>query len=131
MGSVILPHLHSAWHVDQSILSEDDRLVIIRFGKDGHPDCLRQDDVLAKIAEKVKNFAVIYLCDIDEVPDFNSMYELYDPMTIMVCAATRMFAQRVWLVADRCFLQFFFRNKHMMCMSQRLVIVDSQLTSSR
>lgn len=85
MGSVILPHLHSAWHVDQSILSEDDRLVIIRFGKDGHPDCLRQDDVLAKIAEKVKNFAVIYLCDIDEVPDFNSMYELYDPMTIMVC----------------------------------------------
>ena len=88
MGSVILPHLHSAWHVDQSILSEDDRLVIIRFGKDGHPDCLRQDDVLAKIAEKVKNFAVVYLCDIDEVPDFNSMYELYDPMTIMVCAAT-------------------------------------------
>jgi len=87
MGSVILPHLHSAWHVDQSILSEDDRLVIIRFGKDGHPDCLRQDDVLAKIAEKVKNFAVVYLCDIDEVPDFNSMYELYDPMTIMVCTA--------------------------------------------
>lgn len=87
--------------------------------------------MLAKIAEKVKNFAVVYLCDIDEVPDFNSMYELYDPMTIMVCAATRMFAQRVWLVADRCFLQFFFRNKHMMCMSQRLVIVDSQLTSSR
>lgn len=84
MGSVILPHLHSAWHVDQSILSEDDRLVVIRFGKDGHPDCLRQDDMLAKVAEKIKAFAVVYLCDIDEVPDFNSMYELYDPMTIMV-----------------------------------------------
>jgi hypothetical protein len=39
------------------------------------------------------DFAVIYLCDIDEVPDFNSMYELYDTMTIM----------------------FFYRNKHMMC----------------
>jgi len=36
---------------------------------------------------------VIYLCDIDQVPDFNVMYELYDPMTIM----------------------FFYRNKHMMC----------------
>lgn len=45
------------------------------------------------IADKVKNFAVIYLCDIDEVPDFNKMYELYDTVTIM----------------------FFFRNKHMMC----------------
>lgn len=39
------------------------------------------------------DFAVIYLCDIDQVPDFNQMYELYDPMTIM----------------------FFYRNKHMMC----------------
>lgn len=85
MGSIVLPHLRTAWHVDQSILSESERLVVIRFGKDGHPDCLRQDDVLAKIADKVKNFAVIYLCDIDEVPEFNAMYELYDPMTIMVC----------------------------------------------
>ena len=98
MGSVILPHLHSAWHVDQSILSEDDRLVIIRFGKDGHPDCLRQDDVLAKIADKVKNFAVIYLCDIDEVPDFTPMYELYDPMTIMVCVEIIPFTRD--MVAD-------------------------------
>lgn len=45
------------------------------------------------IAERVKNFAVIYLVDLDEVPDFNAMYELYDPLTVM----------------------FFFRNKHMMC----------------
>lgn len=93
MGSLILPNLPSAWHVDQAILSEPDRLVVIRFGNVAHPDCLRQDDVLSKIAEQVKNFAVVYLCDIDQVPEFNSMYELYDPMTIM----------------------FFFRNKHMMC----------------
>lgn len=69
-----------------------------------------QDEVLYKIADRVKNFAVIYLCDIDEVcfmlppsvravpnskqvPDFNAMYELYDPCSIL----------------------FFFRNKHMMC----------------
>lgn len=26
-----------------------------------------QDEVLYKIADRVKNFAVIYLCDIDEV----------------------------------------------------------------
>jgi hypothetical protein len=47
---------------------------------------------LFKIAEKVKNFAVIYLVDTSEVPDFNKMYELYDPTTVM----------------------FFFRNKHIM-----------------
>ncbi|EEF31459.1 mitosis protein dim1, putative [Ricinus communis] len=50
------------------------------------------DEVLASVAEKIKNFAVIYLVDITEVPDFNTMYELYDPSTVM----------------------FFFRNKHIM-----------------
>jgi DIM1 family U5 snRNP protein len=44
------------------------------------------------VAEKIKNFAVIYLVDISEVPDFNKMYELYDPCTTM----------------------FFYRNKHIM-----------------
>ena len=48
--------------------------------------------ILAGIADPVKNFAVIYLVDISEVPDFNTMYELYDPCTTM----------------------FFFRNKHIM-----------------
>jgi DIM1 family U5 snRNP protein len=93
MGSVVLPHLRTGWHVDQAILSEEDRLVVIRFGRDADPDCMKMDEVLFKIADRVKNFAVIYLCDLDEVKDFNAMYELYDPMTIM----------------------FFFRNKHMMC----------------
>ncbi|KAJ1724176.1 U4/U6-U5 snRNP complex subunit dib1 [Coemansia erecta] len=50
------------------------------------------DEVLMRIAEKVKRFATIYLVDIKEVPDFNTMYELYDPLTVM----------------------FFFRNKHIM-----------------
>lgn len=35
---------------------------------------MKQDEVLYKIADKVKNFAVIYVCDIDQVPDFNQMY---------------------------------------------------------
>ncbi|CAO2188143.1 unnamed protein product [Urochloa humidicola] len=47
--------------------------------------------MLAAVAETIKNFAVIYLIDITEVPDFNTMYELYDPSTVM-----------------------FFRNKHIM-----------------
>jgi len=112
MGSVVLPHLVTGWHVDQAIMSEDDRLVVIRFGRDWDPDCMRQDEVLYRklpiipsfsflvvltrcvgIADRVKNFAVVYVCDLDQVPDFKQMYELYDTVTIM----------------------FFFRNKHMMC----------------
>jgi len=39
MGSIVLPHLRTAWHVDQAILSEEERLVVIRFGRDHDPDC--------------------------------------------------------------------------------------------
>merc|ERR1712173_388651 len=69
--------------VDQAILSEEDRIVLIRFGHDWDPTCMKMDETLYSIAEKCKNFVVIYLVDITEVPDFNKMYELYDPCTIM------------------------------------------------
>ena len=82
--------------MDQAILSEEDRAVVmrlmlfwdmffsrlnitfyfiqvIRFGHDWDPTCMKMDEVLYQIAEKVKNFAVIYLVDITEVPDFNKM----------------------------------------------------------
>lgn len=49
--------------------------------------------MLFNIAERVRNFVAIYVCDIDEVPDFNEMYELYDNMCVM----------------------FFYRNRHIMC----------------
>ena len=91
--SYLLPHLRTAWHVDQAILSEEERLVVLRFGRDADELCMRQDEILFKVADRVRNFAVIYLVDLDEVKDFNKMYELY----------------------DRCTIMFFFRNKHMMC----------------
>eukprot|EP01126_Amoeba_proteus_P024278 TRINITY_DN24491_c0_g1_i2.p1 TRINITY_DN24491_c0_g1~~TRINITY_DN24491_c0_g1_i2.p1 ORF type:complete len:143 (-),score=33.25 TRINITY_DN24491_c0_g1_i2:229-657(-) len=90
--SFLLPHLKSGWAVDQAILQEEERLVVIRFGRDWSKECMIMDETLRRVANKVKNFAVIYLVDIDEVPDFNKMYELYDPLAVM----------------------FFFRNKHMM-----------------
>ncbi|KAJ7491053.1 mitosis protein DIM1-domain-containing protein [Mycena latifolia] len=106
--SYFLPHLPSGWHVDEAIKSEEDRVVVIRFGHDWDSQCMTMDESLYAVAEKVQNFAVIYLADITEVPDFNKvcialasvstlstiaqMYELYDPCTVM----------------------FFYRNKHIM-----------------
>ncbi|XBI96567.1 hypothetical protein VPH35_032832 [Triticum aestivum] len=97
--SYLLSHLHSGCAVDQAILAEEERLVLIRFAHDwdetfiyGQLFYYFMDEVLSGVAETIKNFAVIYLVDITEVPDFNTMYELYDPSTVM----------------------FFFRNKHIM-----------------
>ena len=87
----LLPHLHSGWAVDQAILAvcfiggatrpstrspsilsnfsqqEEEKVVVIRFGHDWDPQCMEMDETLASIAEKVKNFAVVYLVDISEV----------------------------------------------------------------
>ncbi|VDN97287.1 unnamed protein product, partial [Rodentolepis nana] len=62
------------------------------FGHDWDPTCMVMDETLFQIAELVKNYAVVYLVDIAQVPDFTKMYELYDPCTTM----------------------FFYRNKHIM-----------------
>jgi U5 snRNP protein, DIM1 family len=101
--SYFLPHLPSGWHVDEAIKSEEDRVVVLRFGHDWDTQCMTMDETLYSVAEKVQNFAVIYLVDITAVPDFNKarltassrvirmtdvfgfgqMYELYDPCTVM------------------------------------------------
>lgn len=32
--SYLLPHLNNGWEVDQAILDEEEKLVIVRFGHD-------------------------------------------------------------------------------------------------
>jgi U5 snRNP protein, DIM1 family len=75
--SYLLPHLRSGWAVDQAILNEEDRVVVIRFGHDWVSEpksnplafsphllkdttCMQMDEILCNIAEDVKNFAIIY-----------------------------------------------------------------------
>lgn len=91
--SSFLYTLHTAFHVDQAILSEDARLVVIRFGIPTAPATMAMDELLFSQAERLRNYAAIYLCNTDEVPDFNTMYDL----------------------TDECLVMFFYRNKHMMC----------------
>lgn len=113
MGSVVMPHLVTGWHVDQAIVSEETRLVIIRFGRDWDGECMKQDEVLYKIADEVKNFAVIYVCDIDQVPNFNGMYGMssFRPTPCLETTNQRKYAE----LYDPCSVMFFFKNKHMMC----------------
>lgn len=35
----MLYHLHNGWQVDQAIATEEDRVVVIRFGHDWDPTC--------------------------------------------------------------------------------------------
>lgn len=38
--SYLLPHLRSGWAVDQAILNEESRVVILRFGHDWDTTCM-------------------------------------------------------------------------------------------
>ena len=51
--SYLLPHLDNGWEVDQAILSEEDRVVCIRFGHDHDRTCMAMDEILVKCAEAV------------------------------------------------------------------------------
>ena len=51
--SYLLPHLENGWEVDQAILSEEDRVVCIRFGTDANPACMQVDEMFVKCAEAV------------------------------------------------------------------------------
>lgn len=47
----MLLHLHNGWQVDQAILSEEDCVVVIHFGHDWDPTCMKIDEVLYSITE--------------------------------------------------------------------------------
>ena len=76
------------------------QVVVIRFGHDWDPTCMKMDDILFSVAEKCRNFAIFYLVDISTVPDFNKMYELYDPCTGNVQFLHFMQMYRGRIIAD-------------------------------
>ena len=45
--SYLMPHLPSGWHVDEAIKSEEDRVVVLRFGHDWDTQCMTMDETLA------------------------------------------------------------------------------------
>ena len=79
----LLPHLKHAYAVDQAIVHDQERVVVIRFGHDENSTCMVVDEALYSISEDVKLFAVIYVVDITLVPEFNEMYELEDECSVM------------------------------------------------
>ena len=46
--SYLLPHLRTGWAVDQAILNEEDRVVVVRFGHDYDPVCMQMDEASAR-----------------------------------------------------------------------------------
>merc|ERR1712224_1013650 len=70
--------------LDRTIFNEKKRLVVIRFGDPEHPNCIRMDNTLLKIQQTIEPFAVVYFVNIAELSDYNNLYELFDPVSLML-----------------------------------------------
>mmetsp|Transcript_20387 Transcript_20387/g.28641 ORF Transcript_20387/g.28641 Transcript_20387/m.28641 type:complete len:128 (-) Transcript_20387:165-548(-) len=75
--------LSSASDVDQALINETERMVVIRWGYDEDPLCQEADRIMEAIENECINMAVFCTVDLKEVPDFIVEHKLYDPYTIM------------------------------------------------
>ena len=62
------------------------KLVVVRFGRSDDRHCQRCDATLRQAADmpEIASVLSLYTMDVDAVPEFTYMYELYDPCTVMI-----------------------------------------------
>ena len=87
---------------------------------------MSNDETLLGVSEKVKNFCVIYTCDISKVPDFTKVssrlvHRLYtlryarrDGGATLEWNLTRFSLLQMYELYDPVTTMFFYRNKHIM-----------------
>eukprot|EP00927_Polykrikos_kofoidii_P077861 TRINITY_DN74765_c0_g1_i1.p1 TRINITY_DN74765_c0_g1~~TRINITY_DN74765_c0_g1_i1.p1 ORF type:complete len:143 (+),score=30.84 TRINITY_DN74765_c0_g1_i1:68-496(+) len=64
-----LPKLHSAFEVEQAVVSEQSKVVCLRIGQEFDPECMQMDQALAKILGTVESACSVYAVDSREVPE--------------------------------------------------------------
>ncbi|KAG5458429.1 MAG: thioredoxin-like 4B [Olpidium bornovanus] len=90
-----LPTLRTKADVDAAILTTEDRVLALRFGRQGDPACLATDNVvrlfffflfatgLEKAAPALRRMAAVCLVDVDAVPEYASYFEIeFIPSTV-------------------------------------------------
>ncbi|XP_003389540.1 PREDICTED: thioredoxin-like protein 4B [Amphimedon queenslandica] len=74
--AALLNRLSSKKEVDRVIKSTEDKVLVLRFGKESDSTCLKLDDILAKNQELVSNMAVIYTVDSESVPVYMQYFDI-------------------------------------------------------
>lgn len=89
--SYLLKSLTKKEEVDAVITETEDKLVILRFGRDTDAVCLQLDDILAKTERELSKMAVIYLVDVDSIPEYVKYFDItLIPATIFFFNAQHM-----------------------------------------
>jgi DIM1 family U5 snRNP protein len=75
--------LNTSIAVDETILSDDPRIIVMRFGSKSDAMCKLQDATIMRVAPRLQAKAVFYLVDTIDTPELVQQYDLYDPCSLM------------------------------------------------
>jgi len=75
--------LNTSIAVDETILSDDPRIIVMRFGSKSDAMCKHQDATIMRVAPRLQAKAVFYLVDTVSTPELVQQYDLYDPCALM------------------------------------------------
>lgn len=74
--SYILKKLATKKEVDDVIRTTEDKVLVLRFGRESDAVCLQLDDVLAKTTSDLANMADIYIVDADSMPVYIEYFDI-------------------------------------------------------
>ncbi|GFQ82575.1 thioredoxin-like protein 4B [Trichonephila clavata] len=78
-----LPQLKNKEEVDHMIRSVEDRVFVLRFGKENEVGTMKIDDILLKTEGLLSSMATIATCNVNDVPEYVDYFEItYIPSTV-------------------------------------------------
>ena len=83
MASSSLTALPSAAVVEETLLRETERGIVLRFGRAADPLTRRADAQLRGVAQRSDELLEIFTVDLDEIAEFTATFELHDRFSIL------------------------------------------------
>ena len=99
----MLQHLRNGWQVDQAILSEEDKVVVIRFGHDWDPSCMVFNFFTFFNIQLLLLKYHIFKCPLDDLifnsfdPSQNFYFELTSSQPQITTQYRHVFIIRLWM----------------------------------
>ncbi|XP_062866603.1 thioredoxin-like protein 4B [Trichomycterus rosablanca] len=81
--SLFLPKLCSKRELDEVIKCVEEKVLVLRFGRDDDTVCMQLDEILSKTSHDLSNMTSIYLVDVDKVPVYTRYFDIsFIPSTV-------------------------------------------------
>ncbi|XP_029183005.2 thioredoxin-like protein 4B [Acropora millepora] len=74
--SYVLNKLSTKKEVDNAIKTCEDKVLVLRFGRENDTVCQQLDDILAKTCHDVSRMADIYIVDVDTVSVYTRYFDI-------------------------------------------------------